>query len=267
MSFKKIKIYCVTNKELPFLKDTNYYFAGVGNNHFPKSYLLSNERDNIHYKEKNYSELTFHYWYWKNMLDITQDEWVGFCQKRRFWLKSSSKNHEINLQNLKEYILTEPEDDWKNYNSIICSPINVSGAKKIKILKRGWRSILKYPGIFFGTRKESIKIHFDMHHGHGNLDKAIKHLDDADRNDFTNFVNNNTSFNPHIMCISKPVILNKWFNSLFAWLERCEKDFGFEDLKGYDLQRIYAFLAERYHSFWFKKYTKYKEADWIFIDN
>ena len=105
-----------------------------------------------------------------------------------------------------------------------------------------------------------------MHHGFGNLNKAIKLLDSEDRNDFNDYVKSNDKFNPHIMFISKKKIINKWFATLFPWLERCEKEFGFKNLKGYDMTRIYAFLAERYLSFWFKKYTKFKEQPWVFIE-
>ena len=55
------------------------------------------------------------------------------------------------------------------------------------------------------------------------------------------------------MFIARPEIIDKWFLTLFTWLERCEDIFGFEGLKGYDTQRLYAYLAERYLSFWFKK--------------
>ena len=41
---------------------------------------------------------------------------------------------------------------------------------------------------------------------------------------------------------------------------------AFENLKGYDTERLYAYLAERYLSFWFKKYTKYKEQPWVFVE-
>ena len=53
-------------------------------------------------------------------------------------------------------------------------------------------------------------------------------------------------------------ILFNYYESVFPWLRECEKIFGFEDLRSYGLKRIYGFLAERYMSFWFKKYTKYK---------
>ena len=37
-------------------------------------------------------------------------------------------------------------------------------------------------------------------------------------------------------------------------------------LEGYGLKRIYGFLAERYMSFWFQKYTKFKTLPITFKD-
>jgi len=134
------------------------------------------------------------------------------------------------------------------------------------MLKRGWKSLIKKPSIFFNKDKENIAFHFNMHHGYGNLDIAIDLLDTSDKEDFKDFVYNENSFNPHIMFIARPDILNKWFDKLFLWLQRCENKIGFKDLHGYDTTRLYAYLAERYLSFWFKKYTKYLESPWIFLD-
>ena len=69
------------------------------------------------------------------------------------------------------------------------------------------------------------------------------------------------------MFIAKPEIANNWFIALFEWLSRCEEIFGFDKLKGYDTTRLYAYLAERYLSFWFKKYTKSKNSPWVFINH
>tara|TARA_B100001093_G_scaffold349792_1_gene334350 strand:- start:617 stop:946 length:330 start_codon:yes stop_codon:yes gene_type:complete len=103
-------------------------------------------------------------------------------------------------------------------------------------------------------------------HGEGNLDKAISLLDNKDRNDFSYFVNSEVSFNPHNMFICKSnKILKDYYESVFPWLERCEKKFGFE-LEGYGLKRIYGFLAERYMSYWFKKYTNFSTMPIIFKD-
>ena len=267
MNPNKLEIFCVTNKRVLHIEETNYHIAGVGKGNFPKHYLKCNTMNNIFYKEEYYSELAFHYWYWKNLFKLSNDNWIGFCQKRRYWIKSSSDKNGIQKNNIKTHVLDKPEKGWDKYEAILCEPINVNGVKRIKILKRGWRTVLKKPSILFNKKDQNIKLHFDMHHGYGNLDLAIDLLDNEDKKDFNDYVNNNTKFNPHIMFIAKADILDKWFGKLFPWLERCEKRIGFKKLKGYDTKRLYAYLAERYLSFWFKKYTIYKEQPWVFIDN
>jgi len=261
----KLQIYCVTNERVKYLEDTKLLLAGVGKEKFSKNYTTCLRGKNIQHKERNYSELTFHYWFWKNQLiKCKSDTWIGFCQKRRFWLKSNIKIQ--NLKNLKKNLIIKPDKKWKKYNSIICKPIRVDNPNKMKIIKRGWRNLLKDPSVFYSSKKHTIKLHFDMHHGHDVLDKAISKLNNKDRSQFRKFVNENTSFNPHIMFISKKKIINNWFNDLFNWLFKCEKIFGFSTLKGYDQERLYAYLAERYLSFWFRKYTNYLEWYWTFYE-
>ena len=264
---ENLKIFCVTNKEVNLLEKTNYLIGWVGTEKPPKNYLVSNTQDNIFFKEKYYSELTFHYWYWKNKLDLKHENWIGFCQKRRFWLKKKLIHEKIDKSNFSDCILQDVPNEWDNFDSIICDPIFVNKVKKMKMVKRGFRSIIKKPSILFDEKKQSLALHFDMHHGYGNLNKAINLIEDEDKLDFSNYVNNSISYNPHIMFIAKPKIMDKWFNTLFPWLERCEKVFGFDSLHGYDTQRLYAFLAERYLSFWFKKHTKNLEWPWTLFED
>lgn len=253
-------MFCITNKVFSYLNKLPYRLAGVGQENFPKKYYLANTLDNIFHKEKHYSELTFHYWFWKNKLNkIKENTWIGFCQKRRFWIKKNSLSQDINFNNLKKNIIKVAPKEWNNYETIIVKPIFVNNMKKIKIIKRGFISLIKCPEILFNKEKQTIKLHFDMHHGYGNLDRAINLLDNDDKRGFRNFVNNSNSFNPHLMFVSKPSVANKWFSKLFPWLSKCEKEFGFKNLIGYDTTRLYAYLAERYLSFWFRKYTKYIE--------
>ena len=264
---ENLKIYCVTNKKLDFVSKSNYFFGWVGEEPAPKDYLTCNTQDNIFIKERFYSELTFHYWYWKNQLKKENDtDWIGFCQKRRFWIKDEAKEKNINTNNANDFLVDKVEELPKNIESIICKPIKVNNVKKIKMIKRGIKSLIKNPSIFFDTSKQSIKFHFDMHHGYKNLEKAISVMYEKDRLEFLHYVENNISYNPHIMVISKKRILNKWFSSLFEWLFECENVHGFDKLKGYDTQRLYAFLGERYLSFWFKKYTIFKENHWRLIE-
>ena len=261
-----LDLYCVTNKKMNFLEKTPLKLVGVGQDDFSIDYMRCDTKDNIYYKEKYYSELTFHYWYWKNVLPNENKNWVGFCQKRRFWIKDKEKIQSINKDNLNDFLLNNIDEKFDNYESFICNPIKISGAKKIKIIKRGWRNLIKDPSIILNPKKETISFHCDMHHGYKNLEKAIQLLNNNDKTDFFEYVNSRNYFNPHIMCIARPNVLENWFKSLFNWLEKCEEVFGYENLKGYDTQRLYAYLAERYMSFWFKKYTKYKELPWTIVE-
>ena len=195
-----LEIYCVTDKELPFLEKSNYKLAGVGRSEFSSKYIKCDNLDNIYHKEKNYSELTFHYWFWKNQLPSKDDNtWIGFCQKRRFW--RGEKNH-TNDFNILDVILKDTPDEWKNCEAVICEPIYL-GTKLSKLLKRGWKNVINKPSLLFSYKEISVKIQFDMHHGYGVLDRAIDVMDIKDRDDFRNFVNTKNFYNPHIMFISK----------------------------------------------------------------
>ena len=57
------------------------------------------------------------------------------------------------------------------------------------------------------------------------------------------------------ICKSKSLIL-RYYQSIFPWLKKCEDLFGLDDKKEYGSARIYGFLAERYLSYWFNKYSK-----------
>ena len=79
-------------------------------------------------------------------------------------------------------------------------------------------------------------------------------------------MNNETAFNPHNMFICKKEILRSYYETVFPWLKKCENYFGFKDLRGYGLKRIYGFLAERFLSYWFTKNLKFRELPIIFKD-
>ena len=105
-----------------------------------------------------------------------------------------------------------------------------------------------------------------MFHGNGVLDKAIELLSDKDKQDFKNYIINNTSYNKGNMFICKSKkIINEYYKTIFEWLNDCEKIFGF-DLDGYGKARVYAFLAERFLPYWFNKYVKTLEWPIIFND-
>ena len=260
-------MYCITLRDdhLKLIKKLGYKPVGLGNKIMSKDFLTDKTLENISEKNPYYGEYTFHFWLWKNYMDKIENKWIGFCQYRKFWtLKEENKIE--NFEDLNNTILKTIPKEFENFESIIGEPFYVNQFRLSKFVKKNFLTMIKNPSLFVNSSKRTVKFHFDMMHGKGNLSKALALLDNKDRKDFEIFLNNSVSFNPHNMFICKSKnILNSYYNSLFPWLTRCENEFGF-DLEGYGLKRIYGFLAERYLSYWFKKYTKYKMLPIVFKD-
>ena len=256
---------CLYDDHLENVKALGYTPVGLGKNNFRSEWLRDNHGENISHKNPYYGEYSFYYWFWKNKLDkIEENKWIGFCHYRHHWsnqnkIKSEELNHIINEKNYSSYILKEINPEWNDYEVILGDPIYLNGHYKLsKILKNSFSSfkILSKNLSAFRKKNRNIKLHFDFFHGYGLMDKAIEALDDNEKNDFREFVNSEYSFNRENMfiCRSKK-LMNEYFLSVFSWLERCEPIFGF-NLKGYAKIRLYTFLAERYISYWFNKYSK-----------
>jgi hypothetical protein len=247
--------FCLTHKYNPLLEEINYINVGMGSDKFPENWITDNTGDNISVKNKYYDMYSFHYWLWKNYMDnLKNNEWVCFSTYRRFW--ANNKNFSNN-EHLKNRILQSPPNEWLSYETILTEPTDLTNIKFSKIFKKGRKILLKDPSILFFKKKRNIKFHFDLMHYEGNLNKALDLIDSKEKNDFTSYLNNNTECNLwNLFCCNSKFLLNSWYESVFTWLFKCEKVFGFENLKGYETGRIYAYLAERYLPYWFKKYTK-----------
>ena len=263
-----MKMYCLTtcNDHHEKIIKLGYVPVGLGKAISSNKFISDNTRINISEKNQFYGEYTFHYWLWKNKIDDNEKDWIGFCQYRKFWARTKSDDKIDNLDTLNKRLLKEIPANFNEFDVILGEPLFINQFRFSKFLKRNLKTMIKNPSLFFDKNKRNIKFHFDMMHGNGNLDKAIDLLNQRDRDDFRNFVNSEVSFNPHNMLICKSKkLLNNYYSAIFSWLEKCEKEFGFE-LEGYGLKRIYGFLAERYLSYWFKKYTKFKTLPIIFAD-
>tara|TARA_B100001093_G_scaffold450030_1_gene456581 strand:+ start:999 stop:1826 length:828 start_codon:yes stop_codon:yes gene_type:complete len=266
---KNLSMFCITlnTKHFEKINKLEYLPVGLGEKKFSSEWFTDKTNENISYKNPFYGEYTFHYWLWKNYLDKLEDKWIGFCQYRKFWTTLPGFDYIKNFDQLNNLVLKEIPKNYENCESIIGELSFVNQFRFTKFLKRNLKHMILNPALFIDSKKRNLKFHFDMWHGHGNLDKAIRLLDKKDRNDFNDFMNENVAFNPHNMfiCKSKKILI-KYYDDLFPWLERCEKEFGFKKFETYGLKRIYGFLAERYMSYWFKKNTKYKIMPILFKD-
>ena len=271
MKLNKIFCMCLNSHHLENLKKLNYTPVGLGSSEYNLEWWRDNKGDNISSKNPFYGEYTFYYWFWKNFLnDHPNDQWIGFCGYRYHWsqenlTRSDELNKTVNKENFQHIILKKIPKEWENFEVILGEEMEVNNWKLSKIFKHAPRKFLTNPRFFLKTN-QNIKLHFDVFHGEGIMDKAITFLDEKEKDGFEKFINEKHSFNREnlFFCRSKK-LMNDYFYSVFSWLERCENEFGFE-LKGYSLKRLYAFLAERYLSYWFQKHSKYKNWPIFFYD-
>ena len=268
MNNNYLNMFCLSLNpdHLSIIRKIGFKPVGLGIQDFSSEWLNDKGKINIKHKNRFYGEYTFHYAIWKNN-NINLNGWIGFCQYRKFWLKQNINYSIINFEDFNNNLLKEIPANLSSFESIIGSEFFVNDFRFSKFIKHNFKTMIFNPSLFINKNKRTIKFHFDMMHGHGNLDKAIELLPSIEREDFKYFVNTEVSFNPHNMFICKnKEILFAYYESVFPWLEECEKIFKFDDLSGYSLTRIYGFLAERYLSYWFKKYTKFAILPILFKD-
>lgn len=260
------KIYCVSifDETIQEIKKINCVPVGLGENIYNKEWLRDNTFLNISKKNKNYGELTFYFWFWKNELkNIENKKWIGFSQYRRHWKnKSSLDQNGINYDSF----LKEVPNEWDQYETILGEPLDLSKVSFMKIIKHAKKVLYAEPR-FFLKKNRNLRFNFGMMHGMKFLDKAIDLLDNEDKKDFIDYLNTQKSLNPANMfiCRSKEKI-DQLFETLFNWLEKCETIFDSNELKGYGQTRIYAFLSERFLPYWLKKNTKVLEWPILYYD-
>jgi len=266
---KNLKMFCTTLEpsHYKFIKNLGYIPVGLGEKNFDDYWFKDNSGLNISKKNKNYAECTYHYWIWKNYLGKNEAKWIGFCHYRKFWTLEFKNSKDISFDSLNKQVLKEIPKEYDKYDAILGEPFFVNQMRTIKFIKKGMKIFLKNPFLFFDKRRRNLNFHFDLMHGEKNLSKAINLLDEKNQNDFRQFVNTEVSFNPWNMfiCQSKEKLKN-YYDVLFPWLAKCEKLFSSDDLRGYGKIRIYAFLAERFMSYWFQKNTKYTTMPVFFYD-
>ncbi len=263
---KNISFFCLTldpdHEEI--IKDLSFIPVGLGDKKFSDNCFSDKTELNISTKNSFYGEYTFHYWIWKNYLNKIKTDWIGFCQYRKFFMIEKIENKDLEFKKFRSKLMIDVEKEKLEFDCILGKKFSVENYKLSKIFKNHLIEFLSKPSLLLNKKKRNLKFHFDLFHGKGNLNKAIDLLNNEDRDGFKNFVNTETSFNPHNMFICKTSILKNYYEIIFPWLEKCEKIFGFNDLDGYGLKRIYGFLAERFLSYWFIKNYKVKEID-IFV--
>ena len=165
----KVKIFSVYNKRAPVWDlpcvipvYTGKGFWGAG------KMFRDNTGDNIASQNKNFGELTAHYWVWKNYLKEHKPEYVGFCQYRRWFdfydnipkgvsFKPSSEKFVKNI--IKQYDSQKIYESIAEYDVIVTEPTLFSKKmidtcpviKKDILLFASYQPIFLYSSIRFYT--------------------------------------------------------------------------------------------------------------------
>ena len=266
-----IYTYCITHRNLNFLNSLNINIVGSGNysknnNFYPSNWYKDDMGENISYKNKNFGTLTTHYWFWKNILSKhKKNDWIGFCHYRRFWVKQDIGSI-VDIKNLKKNLLTKIPEEYENYDTFLPKKVFVNKVKFMKLIKKGYKNYFRDPSILFSDKKNNIELHFDMFHGYKNLSRAIEVMSFDDKKDFNEYKKRD-SFHPFQIFICKPGTLSLLYKKTFEWISECEKIFKNQQLIGYGQERMYDFLAERFFSFYFEKYTKIKVLPYSMIES
>ena len=252
---------------LDFIKGLDYTPVGLGDKNFSNEWFSDKIGKNISHKNKNYGEYTFHYWLWKNYIEKINSKWIGFSQYRKFWTIDNFDNSNLSMKKINSIAIREVPSEFDDCDVILGKPFFVNQKRTSKFIKKGFKLILKKPSLLFNKNSRNLKFHFDLMHGENNLKKAVDLLDEKNKSFFEDYMNKNFYFHPHnmLICKSKSLLTN-YYETIFPWLEKCEHIFGFKNLKGFGLMRIYGFLAERFMSYWFTKNAKFKTMNITFYD-
>lgn len=204
---------------------------GLGDHVYPKDWLSEKNGDNILSLNKFYGETTGMYWIWKNYLDkFKTDDWIGFCQYRRFWLNDL-------------YIKKQNFTFKSLYSNLLSSDT---------LLKRETETYLVQPTFF--TNHDLLN-QFEILYGKNIINECAKLVLDKDKEDFRIFLSGN-KFSICNMFITKPRIFKQYCEEMFNWIEKCYEYCDKKKLLKGKNMRLPVFMVERFTSFWFEKYTK-----------
>lgn len=189
---------------------------------------------NIAEKNKNYGELTGHYWVWKNFLPQTDAEYIGFCHYRRFL--------DFNIFSKEEYAFA-PTDE-KEFKRRFATYTE----EKIYAAIKDYDIILPHKYSIMG---EQIYQQYITHHPKEDIDAALYVLNEI----YPQYVDaairvlTGTAMYPCLTFVMKKELFSEYMEWMFNLLSALEQKSDWSKREDYQV-RTPAFLAERFFNAW-----------------
>ena len=172
-------MYCLTiyDNHYEKINKIGYIPVGLGKNIYSTKFLLDSKGENISHKNPFYGEYSFHYWLWKNEIkNLKKENWIGFCQYRKFWLNTEEKIKNDNINKLSQNLVRTIPKELDEFEAILGEPLFINQFKFSKFIKKDIFKIVRNPKLLLDKNKRNIKFHFDLMHGEGNLNKGEYNL-------------------------------------------------------------------------------------------
>jgi hypothetical protein len=257
---EKLNFFCTSHKSVDYLEKfyPKIQMIGLGEVSFPKTWIDIRNHKNISHKFFSYADLIAHYYVWKNLLPkYDENQWIGFFQYRRFWLKYKITK-EYSLNSFDDLILTEPDLSWKDYDAVIPAPFIFK--KKFKELCKNIYLFKFLKDINYVKYYTKVQKQFEDSLGPSGREiiiDIVKMLPDSEKIEFKEFLNKRNYLSAHGMYISKKRIINCYSETLFLWFLKCENIINKNNnLSLLQNQRIFQYINERFLDYWMSKNVK-----------
>lgn len=207
---------------------------------------------NIASKNKNFGELTAHYWVWKNFIPGFEGKYIGFCHYRRF-LTLSDKVVKRYKTNPAQILFSDFSRVFQNYT--VDSFVDFCGDCDVVVPKKQ---------VF---RKQTVFEQYAAQHPKRDLEECLTVIAEKypDYLPYCNIFFNSHSGYFYLNFIMKTDLFTNWCEWIFDVLSTLEKRCDWSKYDSYATIRTPAYLAERLFNVWLmrqieKKSLKIKES-------
>jgi len=247
------RVYIVSHKPITTRLHSAYepIFVGPHSSHLGQ--LTDATGENISERNSSFCELTAQYWIWKNKLPtVPSNDWLGFCHYRRYFSINEQDNWDP---------LVSPNDV---VNQILLNGNDVIIPQTIKF-RHPLSYVRQLQSGKIPHRWLTLKEQYKLCHDEAHMELAISLLPKKHKQDFLIHMNG-FELTPYNMYIARPKILDEYFKNLFIWLFKVEKETKIKGADPYQ-SRFLGFLAERFCSYYFNRFTKNHRTPIIYLDD